>query len=644
MKYPVTKLVFLLPLLLCFAFSTLKLSGQNGIIDSIRLELQQFDDDSLRLDHALSRARSATIPLALIYVQEGKNIAKRLASISSMIEVLTEEAILQNRQGNHMAGVKSFLKVDSLSRILNDTIKMAAVQTNLGLSYFYGGTKDQALQHYYDAYQLYQKISEPRGYSRLLNNLAICSKEVGKLKESLQYYRESYQLKQTLADSSGMATSLMNLGLLLAELDRYEEAIDTLQFAHDQYLAIAAYEDAAACQMSLGKIMIDYGQWDRAHPHVQHSYEYFLEYSPQSQNMLLALGDLATISIRRNDWPQASAHLEEALRLARQSDKLEILKSLLKNKAKVDYALHHYQNGFDALQESYNLSDSINTDSKLALIEEMQTRFAVDAKEKEIALLNAQSDLDKIKLQTTKSRNLLLILIGLALGLFSVFLYRLYRQIDRQKQVISKTLSERETLLKEIHHRVKNNLQVISSLLSMQSYHIKDDHALAAIQESRNRVKSMSLIHQSLYQDRDLLSIDSSEYIINLAKGLFDSYNIDQERISLNTVIDPVQLDVDIMIPLGLILNELISNALKYAFTDGRKGELKVSLFQHTSQLTLEVSDNGVGLPEDFNARQPLSLGHTLVQDFCKKLKAELKINGMNGTKVMIAIPNINEK
>lgn len=178
----------------------------------------------------------------------------------------------------------------------------------------------------------------------------------------------------------------------------------------------------------------------------------------------------------------------------------------------------------------------------------------------------------------------------------------------------------------------------------MQSYQVKDDNALAAIQESRDRVKSMSLIHQSLYQDRDLLSIDSSAYINDLAQGLFDSYVIDQERISLKTVIEPMQLDVDMMIPMGLILNELISNALKYAFRDGRKGQLLVTLSKNPSHLILEVSDNGIGLPADFNVGQPLSLGHTLVQDFCKKLNAELKINGIDGTKVMISIPNINKQ
>ncbi len=233
-----------------------------------------------------------------------------------------------------------------------------------------------------------------------------------------------------------------------------------------------------------------------------------------------------------------------------------------------------------------------------------------------------------------------LVIIGAVLSIFSFFLFLLYRQIIRQKTVISDALADRENLLKEIHHRVKNNLQVISSLLSMQSYQVKDDLVLDAIRESRNRVKSMALIHQSLYQEKDLSTIDSTMYISRLTQSLFHSYNIDTDRITLNTEIEPLQLDVDIMIPLGLILNELISNALKYAFTDGRAGSLKVRLAKDNEMISLEVTDNGVGISPDYDLEQTQSLGLTLVRDFCSKLNGVIKIIGNSGTTVSLTIPH----
>ncbi|NND33762.1 MAG: tetratricopeptide repeat protein, partial [Saprospiraceae bacterium] len=511
MRYRSIFLWLVLLFVLGLVFNCVNVWAQSPLADNLNQELEQLATDSLRLQYCLAQARSASISEAAVYLREAVKIADRIDDPKSMAELYTEKAILENKQGNHMAGVRAFMKVDSISRLLGDTAKLAAVQTNLGLSHFYAGNKDMALQHYYEAYQLYNIINEPRGFSRLLNNLAICTKELNKLDEAEKYYRESLQLKRTLADSNGIATSLMNLGLLLAEKKQYEEALATLQEARSQYQEISAEADAFACQLSEGKIMIDQGQWDRALPLVQESYDYFHHQAPESPYLLLASGDLAAISINRKDYRLANAYLEEALVLAKKSDKLEVLRSLLKDKALVEYALQDYQRGFDALQESYILNDSINAHSKLALIEEMQTRFEVDAKEREITLLNTQQALDQIKLKNSRNRNLILILVGIALSIFSAFIYRLYFQINRQKKLISQALAERETLLKEIHHRVKNNLQVISSLLSMQSYQIQDKNALEAIQESRNRVKSMSLIHQSLYQDKGLVSIDSSE-------------------------------------------------------------------------------------------------------------------------------------
>jgi len=193
-------------------------------------------------------------------------------------------------------------------------------------------------------------------------------------------------------------------------------------------------------------------------------------------------------------------------------------------------------------------------------------------------------------------------------------------------------------LLKEIHHRVKNNLQVVSSLLNLQSKSVQDEKALEAIKEGRDRVKSMALIHQDLYREDNLTGIDIKEYIEKLTFSLFSSYNIDPQNIILKTDIDPLQLDVDTLIPLGLILNELISNALKYAFSENEKGILQVTLKQQDSRLLLEVKDNGKGLPEGWHYEKISSLGYQLIKSFVQKLKAELKVDGSKGTHVQMLI------
>lgn len=608
-------------------------------IDSI---LEMLESDSLKTDYLLKTIRSMNPTTAGGYIQKAISIAEKENNLKSLIELKTEEAILLNRQGQHLAGVESFLEVDSLCHILGDTLKMAAVQTNLGLSYYYAGQKDRALEHYYAAYLYYQQVPDSGALSRLLNNLAICYKETGNLQEAERFYQESYDLKKELRDSAGIATSLMNLALLCSEMGKYSAARDTLEVALTLYKSLELDDDLNSCKLSLSKILLDQGEWEQALPLITESYEYFKEKHPNSHETLLASGDMATVSMIRHNWVDAEKYLDEAIHLAANSDKLEIQRTLLKDKAQMAYLQQKYREAFNALQESYILNDSINTLSRLSLIEEMQTRFEVNAKENEISHLTTERALDQVLLERARDRNLGLLFVGVGLLVFSFILLRLYRRIRTQKRVISKALVEKESLLKEIHHRVKNNLQVISSLLSMQTYKTTEDSVLDAIKESRDRVKSMALIHQSLYQEHDLSTIDSATYIDNLTKSLFNSYNIDPDRISLNTKIDSFKLDVDIMIPLGLILNELISNALKYAFSDGREGSLMVRLSKEENGLNLAVADNGIGMPSDYDVDNSKSLGLTLVRDFCYKLHAVLSIDVKEGTYVSIAIPNVN--
>jgi len=182
-------------------------------------------------------------------------------------------------------------------------------------------------------------------------------------------------------------------------------------------------------------------------------------------------------------------------------------------------------------------------------------------------------------------------------------------------------------------------LQVVSSLLNLQSRNITDATALAAITEGKNRVKSMALIHQNLYRDDNLMGVDVKEYIEKLTLSLFSSYQIAPNAVSLKTDIDQLQLDVDTVVPLGLILNELISNALKYAFEENTfGGVVEIKLKQENDKLLLEVNDNGKGLPSGWNYEQLSSMGYQLIRSFVQKMKAELFITGSDGTKVKMLI------
>ena len=216
------------------------------------------------------------------------------------------------------------------------------------------------------------------------------------------------------------------------------------------------------------------------------------------------------------------------------------------------------------------------------------------------------------------------------------------RDVSARKEVESKlkrSLKEKEVLLREVHHRVKNNLQTISSLLSIQSRYIEDETARAMFDETRWRVRSFALLHEKLYQSRDLSKIDFAEYLDGIIKDVFHSVESKRCDVKLKLAIDKVDLSIDRVLQCGLIINELVTNALKHAFSGRAKGCLQVSLTQMGSELTLSVRDDGIGLPQGFRLEELDSLGMKLIEAFVQDIEGEISFRSENGTLVEVRFP-----
>ncbi|MDP3565395.1 MAG: sensor histidine kinase, partial [Methanoregula sp.] len=184
----------------------------------------------------------------------------------------------------------------------------------------------------------------------------------------------------------------------------------------------------------------------------------------------------------------------------------------------------------------------------------------------------------------------------------------------------------------EIHHRVKNNLQIIASLLNLQSRYITDESTLAAIRESQNRVKAMALVHEKLYRAEDISHISLQEYIRFLGTGLFQFYDAKMRGIQFTLDVHDIDVDIDSAIPLGLIINELISNSLKYAFPEGRKGEVSVSVKKEEHTLNVLYRDTGIGIPAELDWRNTPSLGLRLVNTLVDQMDGTVELDRSNGT------------
>ena len=224
---------------------------------------------------------------------------------------------------------------------------------------------------------------------------------------------------------------------------------------------------------------------------------------------------------------------------------------------------------------------------------------------------------------------------------------QLYRQAQeelaqrRQAEAqLTASLREKEILLKEVHHRVKNNLQIVSSLLELQSDALDDATLLAQFRDSQDRIRSMALVHETLYQSQELARLDLARYIHTLSAQLVQSYNIDPQRISVRIQVDPIVLDMDQAIPCGLILNELLSNAFKYAFPQNRTGEVYVELQADTAQqAALVVRDNGIGFPDEIDFRHTESLGLQLVAMLTEQLQGTIALERADGTIFTLTFP-----
>lgn len=330
-----------------------------------------------------------------------------------------------------------------------------------------------------------------------------------------------------------------------------------------------------------------------------------------------------------------------------------------KDLSKIDSARGDYATAYQHLLKHVDLYDKVYNTTQLKALEGLKIKYETREKEQSIRLLQAKGQLDQTQLQKVGlQRNLTLGGI-LTLFLISGLVYNGYRNkrksnliLNRQQKEINDKnlsleqtlvekdhlLSDKDLLLKEVNHRVKNNLHMVMSLLESQTAYLDNNAALEAIQDSQNRVQSIALIHQKLYSSENITQVDMQSYIPELIDYLNDAINTKRQSIVISHQIAPVMLDVSQAIPIGLILNEGITNAIKHAFTTGQNGEIVVTMKLTGDKLFLQLRDNGIGLPMGFKIENTRSLGLNLMKGLTNQLKGTFKIEGRNGVTITISV------
>lgn len=364
--------------------------------------------------------------------------------------------------------------------------------------------------------------------------------------------------------------------------------------------------------------------------------------------------------VERKQFDIAKMYLDTAMRFKQFAPSISLLSDIYFMLFKVDSANGHYLSAINNFEFYKALNDSIFNDTKGKQIAEMQAKYEANKKEKDIENLKLKESNQSKELQKTIQARNYTYMILIVLILFMTGIYRMYRlkqiknkQLETHQQEINEKntaleslindkdkllkdkdglLEEKEWLLKEIHHRVKNNLQIVISLLSTQSKYLDNEEAIAAISESRHRMQAMSLIHQKLYQSENTTSVNMQSYITELADYLKTSFNSGKE-IKFLINVDAIELDLSQAIPVSLILNEVITNAIKYAFEERDAANIYINMHNiQDNKISLEVKDNGKGIPADFDIKNASSMGMRLVIGLVKQISGELNIANESGT------------
>jgi two-component system, sensor histidine kinase PdtaS len=632
-----------------FLLNSFQVTAQNRELDSLRNVLAISKVDSLLFDANRLMAMNLweTHPdSAIIFGYEALEIAKKIKDDSKIAMGFQAIGVAYDYKDN----------LDSCLFFLNEGLAVykkagndegaSHILSDIAIAYYFRGNYELALRNHFTALEFREKSGNKRFIAISYNNIGLVYRSRKEYGNAALYYQKSLKIKRDTQDEQGVLNSLINIGSAFQSQGKYDSAFYYANEALKQATKIKAGDDILASQINMGAAMVSLGRYDEALILLKEAEKKSID-GNLKKNLLSVYESLGDVYSNKGLYVKADEYYMRGLDISSQSSRMEQKGIFLRKLAKNSFNKGDYKQAYSFSEQSKQISDTLFTDENSRQINEMAAIYETGEKEKKIEKLNSDNIVSAaLAKRRKKERNYFIIASALFLGM-AWLAYRAFasnkkkkEQLATQNSIIEKSLTEKEFLMKEIHHRVKNNLQVVSSLLKLQSHYIKDEQAQEAVKDSRNRVQSMALIHQNLYQDDNLTGIDVQDYISKLCENLFQSYNIHPHRIKLIKEIEPLNLDVDTVVPVGLILNELITNSLKYGFPGEKEGAIKIIIQEDNSILKLKVFDNGVGLPDDFQTRFKETFGYKMIQTFIQKMKGELKTYSEDGTKVEITITN----
>lgn len=501
-----------------------------------------------------------------------------------------------------------------------------------------------ASTHYYQAVEIWERIGRSRELAATYSQLSDMHAMQEEYEKAIGYARQAIKIFKDEGESELLADALNNLSYVHVLKGDYAGA---LQYATE---SMQIWERIAPGSMQVARISNSRGN---AHKFLGNYNEALLDYERCRsiaekwgfvRGVIAGTANKGHVLLLQKKYAEALPYTLRAIELMEESGDTRNLSENLMHASNIYIGLGDYKNAH-RYQLLHHEEKEREYEQKIAALQGgLAEKYEAGQRAATIAIQEERIE---------KQRHFQRLLWGVAglLLLTSLLIYKSLRARQKANRLLTAANEqlaqknrENELLLREIHHRVKNNLQTVSSLLNLQSAGIEDAAALAAVKESRNRVRSMSLIHQKLYQGEQLASVEMKDYFETMGQAMLQSFGTQSERIALKVEMPPIDLDVDTAIPIGLIVNELMTNSLKYAFPGQRQGAIEISLRaedEHT--LALRIADDGVGSEATHGSEWSQSgtgFGERLVKLLVQQLDAQMEQNQAGGYTTIIRFPN----
>ncbi len=604
------------------------LFGQGTPLDSLeqRFASEQSDAQKLELLSQMTGiAYNMDIKIALGYAKRGVALAEKTGDKNWQPKFYEMRGRMHANLSQLDSAMLFFDKAISGYLAVGNKKGQATTSFKIAWVHKRRGEIEQSMATDLSALRLMEELGDQEGIADALGRVSWDLSIQGRQEEALEYAQKGIQICQKNGLQEQLTTALRYAGDACIAMGNHAQALDY----YNQSLALVISMDLGPIQIAdiincRGNALKRLGRYAEA----LEDYKVCLANSEKANypgGIFTATANLGEVNLLLGKYAEALPYQLKTIELQEKGGDLSNLTENYGHASTIYEQLGDYKSALLYQKKARLMRDSTASIQSDASISELRTQYETEKKEATIALQEQQ--ISQQRLVQWLSIGVAVLLAG-----FLFFLYRSYRARTKTNQLLAAKNAENELLLKEIHHRVKNNLEIVSSLLALQSAQIDDKGIKDAMQEGQNRVQSIGIVHQKLYQGENLGAIEMKDYFLNLSESILDSFGAD-DRVTIECAMDQLDVDIDTAVPLGLIVNELLTNTLKYAFPDGRKGNVRIKLEKRAAGvLHLEVTDDGVGKS---GVTQGTGFGGQLVSLLTRQLSGSMREEVQNGTTVI---------